>query len=403
MRFGVLGPLIVRAGHGHVRVTAGRDRVVLAMLLVQAGRVVPVDVLVDAVWGEDPPESARSQLHNAVWRLRRTLATAGTTDEVITTDPAGYRIHLDPKDLDATVFTRLVATARADAARQRLKEAKDQFRAALRLWRGPALAGIPSDAVRRRAAGLDEQRLEALEDCIDIELQLGEAGTLVAELTDLSAQHPYRERLHSALMLALYRAGRQADALAAYRTVRQILRDQLGIEPGPALRDLHQRILTSDVGLVPASREAPAGGAGSRLPRAIDDFTGRRADVARLVDAAERADPDTPLILTIDGMAGVGKTALAVHAAHLLAPRYPTGSCSSTCTATARWSRSAPQPRSTRCCGSSASHRPASPPNSTSGPRCGTPNSPPAEPSSCSTTRPTHPRSRRYSPQRAPA
>ncbi|GAA4733509.1 AfsR/SARP family transcriptional regulator [Phytohabitans rumicis] len=319
MRFGILGPLRV-GGADDATVTAGRDRVVLAMLLLNAGRVVPVDRLLDAMWDGAPPTTARGQLQSCVSRLRRALATA-SGDEVILTDPAGYAVRVGPDDLDSLVFSQLTTAARAAAESERADEAREQFRAALGLWRGPALAGISSRAVQRGAAALDEQHTVAIEECIDVELRLGRERELLGELTDLVERYPLRERLRAQLMLALYRAGRQADALAVYRQAREALADELGIEPGLALREMHQRILVGDVGSPVEDRHQhpPA----RCLPRAAADFTGRGEVVARLVNAVERADLGGPVIQLIDGMAGSGKTTLAVHVASLLAARYP--------------------------------------------------------------------------------
>ncbi|MBQ0903569.1 BTAD domain-containing putative transcriptional regulator [Micromonospora sp. U21] len=316
MRFGILGPL--RVGGGESTVTAGRDRIVLAMLLLRSGRLVPVEELVDAVWEERPPATARAQLQTCVSRLRRRFAELGLTPETIVTDPVGYGVRTAPTELDAEVFARGVEAARAAVASGRLADARERFRAALALWRGPALGGIPSRSVRRRAQALDEQRLTALEECVDVELRLGQAAELLEELTESVDQHPLRERLRGQLMLALSSVGRQADALAVYREGRRIYADELGIEPGAELQELHQRVLAGDLAL--AGREIRPAAPVRSLPRAIGDFTGRQETVARLVKEIEE---DGTRIQLIDGMAGSGKTTLAVHVATALADRYP--------------------------------------------------------------------------------
>ncbi|RLP92786.1 AfsR/SARP family transcriptional regulator [Micromonospora sp. CV4] len=316
MRFGVLGPL--RVGGGESTVTAGRDRIVLAMLLLRSGRLVPVEELVDAIWEERPPATARAQLQTCVSRLRRRFAELGLAPETIVTDPVGYGVRTGPTELDAEVFARGVEAARAAVASGRLADARDRFRAALALWRGPALGGIPSRSVRRRAQALDEQRLTALEECVDVQLRLGQATELLEELTDSVDQHPLRERLRGQLMLALSSVGRQADALAVYREGRRIYADELGIEPGAELQELHQRVLAGDLAL--AGRELRPVSPVRSLPRAIGDFTGRQQTVARLVKEIEE---DGTRIQLIDGMAGSGKTTLAVHVATALADRYP--------------------------------------------------------------------------------
>ncbi|MEV5207381.1 BTAD domain-containing putative transcriptional regulator [Micromonospora sp. NPDC053740] len=315
MRFGILGPL--RVGGGESTVTAGRDRIVLATLLLRAGRLVPVDELVDAVWEDRPPATARAQLQTCVSRLRRRFTELGLAPDLIVTDPAGYGVRTGTTDLDAEVFTRGVEAARAAATAGRLVDARAEFRAALALWRGPALGGIPSRSVRRRAQALDEQRLTALEECVDVELRLGRAAELIGELAESVDQHPVRERLRGQLMLALSAVGRQADALAVYREGRRTYADELGIEPGAELQELHQRVLAGDLAL--AGREARPSAPVRSLPRAIGDFTGRQQTMARLVKEVEAG----ARIQLIDGMAGSGKTTLAVHLASTLAGDYP--------------------------------------------------------------------------------
>ncbi|WP_305787531.1 AfsR/SARP family transcriptional regulator [Symbioplanes lichenis] len=307
MRFGVLGPLLVTGPAGELRITAGRDRIVLAMLLLHAGRVVGVDDLVDAVWGAGPPATARGQLQTCVSRLRRLLSA-----EVIRTDPAGYALLTD--DLDLTAFLRLTGEARAAGSAP--AEAAKLFRQALELWRGPALAGLEPAPIRQQAAVLDEQRVAAAEEWIDLELAAGHEQEIVAELVGLVERHPLRERLRAQLMLALHRLGRQADALAEYRRTHELLRDELGVEPGRPLRELHRAILTGEAA-EPAHDREPAAPVRS-LPRTIGDFTGRDEAVQRLAGAAAEWS-----VLTIDGMAGSGKTTLALRMAALVGAAYP--------------------------------------------------------------------------------
>ncbi|WP_433530150.1 BTAD domain-containing putative transcriptional regulator [Micromonospora sp. CA-263727] len=316
MRFQILGPL--RVGGGEATVTAGRDRVVLAVLLLRANRIVPVEELVDAIWEERPPATARAQLQTCVSRLRHRFAGLGLPPETIVTDPVGYAVRTGPGELDTEVFTQGVDAARATLAAGQLAEARRQFRAALQLWRGSALGGIPNRTVRRRAQVLDEQRLAVLEECVDIELRLGHAAGLLDELTEYLERHPLRERLRGQLMLALSAVGRQADALGLYREGRRLYAEELGIEPGAALQELHQRVLAGDLAIAGSERRATAPVRG--LPRAISDFTGRSETVARLVKEIEEGETRIHLI---DGMAGSGKTTLAVHVATRLAECYP--------------------------------------------------------------------------------
>jgi hypothetical protein len=207
-----------------------------------------------------------------------------------------------------------VASGRAAAAAGRLEEARTLLRSALALWRGPALAGVGSRQVEIGAAALEERHSAALEDCLDVELQLGLAHQLLGELTDVVERYPVRERLRGQLMTALYRVGRQADALAVYRQGREVLAEELGLEPGPHLQELHQRILNRDPDLLGHRPEPPPPVAPAPrhcLPRNVVDFTGREATVGRLlslVPADPGAGPATPVIQVIDGMAGAGKT-----------------------------------------------------------------------------------------------
>jgi DNA-binding SARP family transcriptional activator/tetratricopeptide (TPR) repeat protein len=308
MRYRILGPLTVTVDGQSIAITAGRDRVVLAMLLLHAGRVLGVGTLADAVWGADPPATARGQLQSCVSRLRRALPAG-----VIHSDPAGYSLTPGPGELDAAEFTRLVADARAgdDAA---------LYRRALDLWRGDAAAGIDSHGVRLAAAALEQQQVAAVEAWAELELAAGHAGDLIGELSATVDRFPLQERLSGQLMRALHRCGRQADALAEYRRVRSMLREELGLDPGHELQDLHSAILAGS----PAEPARPEPAAPVRcLPRTVGDFTGRVGVVRRLVAAIDEAGPGGPVVAVVDGMAGSGKTTLALHLAALVGDRYP--------------------------------------------------------------------------------
>lgn len=245
LEFCLLGPLVVRRGGATVAVSPGKQRVILAMLLLNAGHVVSTDELAETLWSSGPPPSGLVAVQNYVMRLRNALGDVGR--DRILTQPPGYLISVHADELDVSRFETLLADARAAARDGRWQEAQARARAAVELWRGQPLADIDSDALAsREVPRLEELRLQALETRIDAELRLGRHADVVAELRQLASAHPLRERLHAQLMLALYRDRRQAEALAAYQVARQLLIDELGAEPGRELRALHQQILAGD-------------------------------------------------------------------------------------------------------------------------------------------------------------
>ncbi len=341
MEFCLLGPLLVRHRGNVVPVPPGQQRVLLTALLLGAGRLVTVDELGEALWGARPPLSARTSLHNSMMRLRRSLAEAGISR--IVTQPDGYLLSVGPGELDVDQFESALTSARAAARAGSWADAAGVLQTALSLWRGQPLSGVPSDSLtRREAPRLAEMRLQALEVRIDADLHLGRHADVILELRQLTAAHPLRERLHALLMIALYRDGQQAAALAAYQAARSVLIDELGAEPGQQLRRLQQQILTSDPALAaPASPGAngspePAGplaaqqsgpAAPRQLPAAATHFVGRADELkvlAGILDAPE--DPGGSVMITvISGTAGVGKTALAMHWAHMVAGRFTDG------------------------------------------------------------------------------
>jgi DNA-binding SARP family transcriptional activator/tetratricopeptide (TPR) repeat protein len=327
MDFCLLGPLAVRCGDKVVPVRPGKQRAVLAALLLNANRVVPIEELAETLWGTAPPPSARVSVQNYVVRLRKALADEGHCR--IGTQPRGYVINVAAGELDMTRFEVLLGAARHAARDGSWDTAAARARTALTLWRGEPLADVESELLAQRdVPRLADLRLQALEIRIEADLHLGQHAEVTGELRQMAAAHPLREHLHALLMLALYGEGRQAEALAAYHAARRVLLEELGVEPGRELQSLHQQILTADPALNPSGPPWPAGGAGRVVPRelpaSVPHFTGRVGELAALTRLLDEP-ADAPEIAIIGGTAGVGKTALAVHWAHQVAGQFPDG------------------------------------------------------------------------------
>jgi DNA-binding SARP family transcriptional activator len=310
MRFGVLGPVEVWEGGDRLAVGGPQQRALLAVLLLNANRMVSVDRLVDCLWGSDPPAAARGLLQGCVAGLRRALPS----QRIVTRAP-GYLLRVEPEELDLDRFDRLAHEA---ASRTDPERAAELLADALALWRGAALDGIDLDAVRTEAVRLEERRLAVWERRIELDLQLGRQAALIPELRTLVREHPLRERLWAQLMLALYRADRRAEALDTYQRLRQTLVEQLGVEPAAAVRELHRTILAE-----PRDRPAPAT-TPAQLPAGLTGFTGRAAQLKQLDELL--ADPAEGLAIgVLTGPGGIGKTSLAVHWAHTVRDRFPDG------------------------------------------------------------------------------
>jgi len=337
----LLGPVEVRSADAWRQPDRPQQRLVLALMALRAGQVVPVGELIGAVWAETPPRSARASMQVLVTRLRRLLA--GTPGSKLERRGEGYRLHLEPDRLDVHRFRSLAKAGREAADCPTAVAAFDE---ALALWRGPALADVPGTAkIEAIRSGLAEEHLSALQDRISALLGCGLEWEAAAELPGLLARNPLAERLAGMLMVALYRCGQQADALKVFREIRGRLVADLGIEPGPELQHMHQRILTGDPDLTaPAlarvqALPAPASAAGPvpaprlqrvvprQLPTAPSHFAGRAAELqalTRLVNGAGDAG-GTVMISAITGTAGVGKTTLAVYWGHQVAYGFPDG------------------------------------------------------------------------------
>jgi DNA-binding SARP family transcriptional activator/tetratricopeptide (TPR) repeat protein len=356
MRFSLLGPLVVAdSAGGRVVLTGPRLRVLLAALLLHANIPVPAGELAEMVWDGSPPPGATSTLRSYVRRLRSAVDPAAAR---ITASDPGYMIRVGQAELDILEFEALCRGTRAALRAGGWADASAAAARALGLWRGVPLLDVPAEGLRREfVPRLERLRVQVLEDSVDAGLRLGRHQELIPQLLEVTARYPLQERFQAQLMLALASAGRRAHALGVYRQARQVLVDELGIEPGPELRDIHRQVLAGDVaqmpggagGIQPGEVAGPAvagvlagfGGvlarpAGSgpelviprQLPAAVAHFAGRAAELAELTALLDRSAGQAPgalVISAIGGTAGVGKTALALHWAHHVAGRFPDG------------------------------------------------------------------------------
>ncbi|MEC3994695.1 BTAD domain-containing putative transcriptional regulator [Actinacidiphila sp. DG2A-62] len=325
LRFAVLGPVRAWRDGEPIATGAPQQRALLAALLLRGGRTATASELLDAVWGESPPNTALAALRSYASRLRKGLGPTA-----LVTDSGGYVLRVAPGALDAAVVEQLAVEAEklrhSDPVR-----ARELLGEALGLWHGEPLAGLPGPYAETQRARLAEWRLGLVEARLELDLDLGAHAEAVSELTALSAEHPLRERVRALLMLALYRSGRQAEALGVYADTRRLLAEELGIDPSAELADLHQRILEADAGLA-----APAGGypgaAGepvrpAQLPATVADFTGRETVVRELGQQLAQASlgGGVMAVSAVAGIGGVGKTTLAVHVAHEARDAFPDG------------------------------------------------------------------------------
>ncbi len=353
MELRILGPVELMADRRSLNIGGPRQRTVLAMLALNVNRVVPVERLIDAVWDDSPPRTARGQIQICVSALRKLFAEAGKEQAILVRSP-GYLLELETDELDSERFGSLMQAAKQQAAGGRAAEAVTTLHQATAMWRGCALAGVPSDLVQRGATMLEQQRMAALEERIRLDLALARHEEVIGELRGLCEEYPLHEQLHSYLMVALYRSGRQADALEVARRTRYTLLEEIGIEPSPELQQLELAILNQDTSLeLPASAKpapwssahavtaepsevpqpsapapAPAGQSDvpRQLPASIADFTGRDEQlnqIKRLLQ--DGGNPYAMRIVAISGMSGIGKSSLAVQAAHELAAEFPDG------------------------------------------------------------------------------
>jgi len=343
VRFGLLGPLLVEDGERSVRIASARQRAILAALLVRANAVVGADYLLCAAWEEQERLAGRGALHMQVSRLRSRLGSR--IGPRLRTRSPGYLLDVTGAQVDVLDFAAAHETGWKALQVGQWEQVRRAAQVALGLWRDSRpFSDVPSDVLQREEAPrLGEMRLQVLDWRVEAELHLGRHERLVPELWRLTAEFPLREQFHAQLMLALYRGGRQAEALAAFRGARRILAEELGIEPGPRLQRLHGQILANDPALEAGEaaradrRESAREGAGgtaarripAQLPADLADFTGRVAQVALLcrllAGPADGDRPGGPPVAVVTGAGGIGKTALAVHVGHLLRERYPDG------------------------------------------------------------------------------
>ncbi|MFI1328780.1 AfsR/SARP family transcriptional regulator [Streptomyces sp. NPDC020845] len=335
VRVRILGPVSLEADGRRIGL-GPQQRVLLAALVLAGGQAVSKSRLIEMMWTGETPEGAAATLRTHVLNLRRLLEPtrrAGLGFEVLVSaggrSEASYALRLRDGQLDATRFVDLTRDARRAMAHGDAHRALAELDRALALWDGTALGEVSEqDFARPEATRLEELRLTAKEERIDALLTLGRHDEAIGELTVLIGEHRMRERLWSQLILALYRSGRQAEALAAYREIYRILDEELGVEPGRSLRDLHQRVLLADPGIERRAEPAAAMPVPRQIPADVASFTGRAAYL-RLLDATlPAADPDpaqTLVISSVTGTAGVGKTTLAVHWMHRVAGRFPDG------------------------------------------------------------------------------
>jgi DNA-binding SARP family transcriptional activator len=325
MEFRVLGPVELWAGQREWTGAWVRPRVLLAALLLELNATVPVERLAEAVWDDTPPRTVRNSLQALVSQVRRGLASAGAAgyDVALRTEQGGYRLGADPGLVDVCRFRGNAAALRAAAATGDVDRAVACAREALREWRGVALAGVAGGWATRAREGMEREHVELLSLYFEVRLNDGGHTEVIDELQQAVTRYPLAEQLAGQLMLALYRSGREAEAIDRYAAVRRSIAQELGEEPGSALQLLYQRVLRRDPQLrapdTPSTRLQVA--AGNQLPHPAADFTGRGAQVDDIVEQIS----GQCAVVAISGKPGVGKTAMALHVGHRLTPRFPDG------------------------------------------------------------------------------
>ncbi|MFJ4502997.1 AfsR/SARP family transcriptional regulator [Streptomyces sp. NPDC088864] len=323
LHFSVLGPVRVRRGGEPLASGSPQQRALLTALLLRGGRTATAGELIDGIWGDEPPSQALAAIRTYASRLRKVLGS-----DTLVSDSGGYAMRTAPDALDLTVAQELAAGAEKARAAGDRDAARALLNKALGLWDGEALASVPGPYAEYQRTRLEEWRLQLTETRLDLDLETGCHAEAVSELTALTAAHPLRERLRELLMVALYRSGRQAEALAVYADTRRLLAEELGVDPRQELAQLQQRILRADEELArPADDPAPAAAPvrPAQLPATVPDFTGRAAFVRELGDRLATAEGSVMAVSALAGIGGVGKTTLAVHVAHQARKHFPDG------------------------------------------------------------------------------
>ncbi|MGI5442935.1 AfsR/SARP family transcriptional regulator [Streptomyces shenzhenensis] len=354
LRFSVLGPVRVWRGTSELDLGPAQRRALVALLLLRAGRPVDVDDIINVLWGQEPPPSAKNVVHRHVGAVRRLLEPglpARSAGRWLTSSGGSYRLKVDASTVDLLQFQELVQRARHEADGGRAQHAVELLVEALGLWQGPAAAGVPAD-IRARAESvtLEHQRLAAVMDAADLALRSGTSMAVIALLEEEAERRPRDESLHSRLIKALDAVGRHTDALAAHRTISSLLLDELGIDPGPELAAAHDHITrrrtpptgsgsaaddhaestvpdTTGTSARPATPVMPVTPRPAQLPPVLTWFVGRKTELTQIhgLLPPEADTTGAPAIICLSGMAGMGKTTLAVHWAHEVAHRFPDG------------------------------------------------------------------------------